>query len=154
MLNPLAHLDKELHALPHGEPVPVAVVVDGQPGDILHDEVGPAFRRRAGVEDFGNCGVVHERERLAFGFESGHYFARIHADLDQLESHPAVHRLLLFGQPHLPHTAFPNQLQQLIVADDDACRGIATCRVEQGRSRFRQVFGCVVFHADNISVRA
>ena len=66
MLHPLAHLDEELHALPHGEPVAVAVVVDGQPGDILHDEVRPAFRGGAGVEDLGNCGVVHERERLAF----------------------------------------------------------------------------------------
>ena len=122
-------------------------MVDGQPGDILHDEVGPAFRRGAGIENLGDGRVVHEGESLAFGFKSGHHLTGIHADLDQLERHLAVYRLLLFGQPHLSHAAFADQMQQLIRADDDRNRENAAARVDDGRSGFCQVLGWFGCHA-------
>ena len=74
--------------------------------------------------------MVHEGESLEFGLEVGHHLTRIHAHLDQLECHPALYRLLLFGQPHLAHAAFANQLQKLIGADHDRNeRNAARCLV-------------------------
>ena len=76
--------------------------------------------------------MVHEGESLAFGLKSGHHLTGIHAHLDQLERHPAVNRLLLFGQPHLAHAAFADQLQKLIGAYDDRNRGNAAARMGGG----------------------
>src|ERR1039458_5704731 len=103
--------------LPHGQLVLVAIIRDGHAGDILHHEVGPALRRGAGVEDFGDGRVVHERQRLPLGFEARHHFARIHARLDQLDSDAPANRLLLLGQPHLTHAALADQLEQTIGTD-------------------------------------
>ena len=74
--------------------------------------------------------------------------ARIHADLDQLEGHPAVHRLLLFG----PATPAPCRLPQSDASvertDSDACVAGVSARSGWGRSDFRQVFGWIGPHAD------
>jgi hypothetical protein len=36
----------------------IAVLADGQPVEILHDKVGPAFRSGAGIESLGDRGAV------------------------------------------------------------------------------------------------
>ena len=71
----------------------------------------------------------------------------IHAHLDQFERHAAVNRLLLFGQPHLAHAAFADQLQKLIGTDDDRNRGNAAARMGGGRNSSCQVFGWFGRHA-------
>ncbi len=70
-----------------------------------------------GVEHPGDGGVVHESQRLAFGFEAGNHLTGIHAGFDQLERDTPVHRLLLFGQPDFAHAAFADFLQETIAAD-------------------------------------
>jgi hypothetical protein len=47
----------------------VAVIGDGNAGDVLHHEVRPALFRRTGVEHPGDGRMVHQRQRLPFGFE-------------------------------------------------------------------------------------
>ena len=53
------------------EPVLVAVLGDRDALDQLHDEVRPAGVGRAGVEDLGDVGVVHQRQGLPLGLEPG-----------------------------------------------------------------------------------
>ena len=89
----------------------------GDARDVLHDEVGPALGRGAGVEDLGDGRMIHQRQCLPLGLETRHHFARVHARLDQLDGHPAAHRLLLLGEPDLAHAAFADQLQQIIRVD-------------------------------------
>ncbi len=75
------------------ELVLVAVVGDRHALDQLHDEVGPAGRRRAGVEHLGDVRVVHQRQGLPLGLEAGDDLARVHARLDDLERDLAPDRL-------------------------------------------------------------
>ena len=58
MLHPCTDLDEKLHTLPHREAMAIAVLADGQPVEILHDKVGPAFRSGAGIESLGDRGAV------------------------------------------------------------------------------------------------
>ena len=112
----------------------VAVRRDGNTGNILHHEVGPALRCRSCVEDFGDAGMVHERQRLPLGLESRYDLAGIHAGLDQLEGDAAAHGLGLLGQPHLPHPAIAELAHQYEalrqhIAGRHGAGHIAACRV-------------------------
>src|SRR5580704_14333745 len=50
VLNSLAYTDEQFQPLARGELVLVAIGGDGNASDVLHDEVRPAFRCRAGIE--------------------------------------------------------------------------------------------------------
>ena len=63
----------------------------------FHDEVGPSVRVGTGVEDPGDVGVIHQRERLALGFEPGDYLPAVHARLDNLQRHVPPNRLELLS---------------------------------------------------------
>ncbi len=87
--------------------------------DVLHGEVGTTFRRRPGVVDTGNVRVVHQSQRLALGLEARNDLPRVHPGFDDLERHLTAHRLALFRQPHLPHPARADPLQQTIRSNLD-----------------------------------
>jgi len=61
--------------------------------------------------------MIHERERLTFGLEAGEDLAAVHPGLDHLECDLPPHRPLLLGGPHFAHSAFPQLLQQAVVAE-------------------------------------
>jgi hypothetical protein len=50
--------------------------------------------------------VVHDGERLPFGLEASDDLLRVHAELDDLERHPAVDGLGLLGLEYDPHAPF------------------------------------------------
>jgi hypothetical protein len=85
--------------------------------DEFHDEVRPARIRCPGIEDAGDVDVVHHRQGLPFGLEAGDDLPGVHAGLDDLEGHLALHGLRLFGHEDGAHAAFADLLQQLIGAD-------------------------------------
>src|SRR5208283_5100126 len=93
---------------------------DGQAGDELHHEIRPATPGRAAVQHLGDVGVIHQRQRLAFGFEAGDDLPGVHAQLDDLEGDLADDRLALFGHVNHAHAAFGNLFQQLESANDGA----------------------------------
>ena len=70
---------------------------DGDAVDVFHREVGTALPRRARAVDSRDVRVVHQGESLAFRLEPGNDLFRIHAPLDELESHFAADGLLLLG---------------------------------------------------------
>jgi hypothetical protein len=61
--------------------------------------------------------MVHERQRLALGFEPGQDFARVHPGFNDLERDAAAHGFLLLR--HIDHTAaaFADLLEELVTAD-------------------------------------
>ncbi len=61
--------------------------------------------------------MIHHGQRLALGFETGHDFPRIHADLDNFESDAAFDRLFLLGHINYPKAPFAELLEQLVVTD-------------------------------------
>ena len=97
VLDTFADAHEQLQAVAGVEPVIVAVAGDRDTRDVLHNEVGRVLRRGAGVEHFGDSGVVHQGQSLALGLEAGDDFAAVHAGFDQLERHAAAHRFFLFG---------------------------------------------------------
>ena len=96
----------------------VAELGDRDAADEFHHEVGPARFGLAAVEDMGDVGMVHERERLPLGFEAGDDLPGIHARLEQLECDSAAHRPRLLGREHHAEPAFADRFEQLVRTDD------------------------------------
>ena len=65
----------------------------------------------------GDVGMIHHRQRLPLGLETGDHLAGIHARLDDLQRHLAADRLLLLGHEHDAEAAFADFFQQFIAAD-------------------------------------
>jgi hypothetical protein len=61
--------------------------------------------------------MIHQRQGLTFGFESGDHLPCIHAQLDDLERDPALDRFSLLGGPDGSEPAFPEFLEQFIAPD-------------------------------------
>ena len=61
--------------------------------------------------------MVHEGQGLALGLEPGDDLLGVHAQLDDLEGHPAADRLGLLGHIDHPAAALADLFQQLVVAD-------------------------------------
>ena len=62
-------------------------------------------------------GVVHQGERLTFGFETGDHLAGVHAGLDDLQGDRTPDRLVLHGAEDDTEAAFADLLDQLESAD-------------------------------------
>ena len=120
VLHGLADREEQVQPLAGRELLLIAVVDDRDALDQLHDEVRPAALRRAGVEDAGDVGVVHQREGLPLGLEAGDDVARVHPRLDDLERDLAAHGLLLLGDEHQAHAPLADLLHQLVGADHRA----------------------------------
>jgi hypothetical protein len=64
--------------------------------------------------------MVHQGQRLTFGFEASHHLPGVHAQLDDFERDAAADRFLLLG--HIDHatTAVTDFLEQSIPANSFA----------------------------------
>jgi len=61
--------------------------------------------------------MIHERERLPFGFEARDDALRVHAELDHFERHSPAHRFFLLGHVNDAAAAFAQLLEQLVAAN-------------------------------------
>ena len=121
VLDGVADGREELEPRARVEPLAVAVLEQGHAGDQLHDEVGPALVRRAGVEHARDVRVVHHRQRLPLRFEARDDLARVHAELDDLQRHAPRHRLHLLRHPHRAEAALADLLEELVGTNAKAC---------------------------------
>ena len=64
--------------------------------------------------------MVHQCQRLAFGFEAGDDLFGVHAELDDLERDPATDRFLLIGHIDDAAAAFTDLLEEFVAADSVA----------------------------------
>ena len=69
VLNRLANVLKEPNPIDVGQPRGIAVVRDRRALHVFHGEVRLPVGRAAGVEDPGDAGVFHQRQRLALELE-------------------------------------------------------------------------------------
>ena len=93
------------------------VLGDAQALDQFHHKVRPAHVSRARIQHFGNVGVVHQGQGLAFGLEAGENLTGIHARLDYLEGDLALNRLLLVGKIDDATPTLADFLQQLVATN-------------------------------------
>ena len=124
VLDRLADRHEQLQPLARRQVVVVAVLGDRHAVDQFHHEVRPAGFRGAGVEDPGDVGMVHHRQRLPFGLEAGDHLPAVHARLDDLERDLAPDRLGLLGHEDRAHAAFAELTNQLVRTDHDAGRSL------------------------------
>jgi len=116
VLDAIADADEELEAFADGEFVEIAVIGDGDAGDVFHHEVRSTFGCGACIEDFGNGGMLHQGEGLPLGLEAGNNLAGVHADFDELHGDTAIDGHLLLSAPDLAHAAFADEVQHLVAA--------------------------------------
>ncbi len=112
----------EVEAFREAEAVLVAVVGQGDPPDQLHDEERVPRVGRAGVEDPGDVGVVHDRQRLPLGVEPRQHGPRVHPRPDQLEGHLPPDRPDLLGEVDGAHAPLAELLAELVPVGDRASR--------------------------------
>ena len=120
VLHRVANLHEQLQPVARRKLVLVAVLRDRHAVHQLHHEVRPARFRRAGVQHLGDVRMVHQRQRLPLGLETGDDLPRVHARLDHLQRDLAADRVLLLGHVDDAEAALADPLQQLVPADDRA----------------------------------
>ena len=106
VLRARAHAIEELQPRGEAEAALVAEAGDGLAVDVLHGEVRPAIRRRAGIEDPSDIWMRQQRERITLELEARHDVSGGKPELQDLEPHPAAHRGFLLREVHLTHGAF------------------------------------------------
>ena len=102
VLHAFANFGKEFNAVANGPALLVAIPSDGNAGDVLHDEVRLAVGSGAGVEDLGDSGMIHARERLAFRFEALQENVVGHIGANELQRYETAQGSGLLRKPHLP----------------------------------------------------
>src|SRR5262245_16387892 len=66
--------------------------------------------------------MIHQRQRLALGFEARDNLPGVHPELDDLQRDSAPDRLLLLGEINSAKASFTDDLKQFVWADQ-ALRG-------------------------------
>src|SRR5688500_6939164 len=105
VLNGAADVHEELEPLLCGQAVGVAVVRDRQTFNELHREERLARWGFAGLENFRDARVVHQRERLSLGLEPRSHFAGVEPDAYDLEGYVTANRSGVHRLVHNTHSA-------------------------------------------------
>jgi hypothetical protein len=95
VLDGMAHVPRQFQPLPRMQSVLVTVLRDRSPFDQFHHKVRPAGIGGSCVEDFGDVGMIHHCQRLAFGFKPRDDLSSIHARLDDLHGDATCDDVLL-----------------------------------------------------------
>ena len=117
VLNRAADLDKKFQPLLGIEAVLITEVREPHAMHQFHDKKRTTTLRRAGVQHPGNVRMIHQCQCLLLRLEPGDDTLRIHAELDDLERHPAADWQLLFRHINHPATALANFLEQFVRPD-------------------------------------
>jgi hypothetical protein len=108
---------KSHEARVHGEAVVVAEFRDRHAVDEFHHEKRAPGIGGAGVEHARDVRMVHHRERLALGLETGDDLPRVHAELDDLQRDAAPHRCGLLGEVNDAAAALADFAHERVAAD-------------------------------------
>jgi len=71
----------------------------------------------AAVEHTRDIRMLHERQRLPLGFESGEDLLGVHAQLDDFKRHATANRLLLLRHVNDAAAALADLLEQFVTAN-------------------------------------
>ena len=111
VLDGVAKLNKESKAFLERELVRLAVLRDPNSANQFHHEIWAASHGRPAVQHACNARMIHERERLAFRFESGNDALGIHAQFDHLDRDMAPNGLALLSPINDAEAPFADLLQ-------------------------------------------
>src|SRR5690349_12818504 len=100
----------------------VAIIGDRYSADQFHRETWPSIVRCAGVEDAGDVGMIHHRQRLTLRFKSCNDRAAVGPQFDNLQRNFATDRLELAGAVDDAPAAFPEPLNDAVASAD--CAGL------------------------------
>jgi hypothetical protein len=103
VLDGFADLNEETETIAKRQFFLVAILSDGKPLNVFHDEVGLSAESGASIENFGNAGMIHDGERLTFRLKALKSDGVEHAGTDELQGHLTANRRGLFGKPNLTH---------------------------------------------------
>ena len=117
MLNRLADLSKQLLTFVQWHATAITVVRDRFATHQYHYKIRSPRIRRPAVVDPRNVRMVHNRQRLTFGFESCQCLARVHSQFDDLQSNSPTHRFRLLCHVDLAETAFTDLFEQLVATN-------------------------------------
>ena len=138
VLDGLANFFEKPEPLRDGQLMLVAVISNGDAVDELHDKKRAATFSRASIEHARNAGMIHERQRLAFGFKPGDDLPSVHPKFDDFERDLAMELLSLLRHPDAAHAAFTDLFQEFVTPDDVAA---AFARRQIRRFIFRSIHG-------------
>ena len=117
----VADLPEEAQAFVDGRVPLVAEAVDGQPLDVLHDEVGEPVLGRPAVEQARDVWVVQGGENLALVAEAAEDEVRVHPALDELDGDAAAElAVVALGHVDGAHPAAADLAHDLVGADPAA----------------------------------
>src|SRR6266487_3869468 len=117
VLDGLAYLREQSEPVCRGNTFLVTKLSDLDAAHKLHDEIRPARFSRAGIEDFGDVWMVHQRQGLPLSFEAGDDLFGVHAQLDHLERDSAADGLGLLGHIDRPAAAFADLLKEFVATN-------------------------------------
>ena len=84
VLDRMTDLDEQRESVLGAKTVLVAVVCNGDSLNQFHHEVRPTGLSGPGINNFGDIGVIHQGQDLAFCFKSGNHLLGVHAQFDDL----------------------------------------------------------------------
>ncbi len=118
------HRGEESQAILDRQLPGVAVLGDRLAPNQLHDEIRPSLPAHPAIEQPGDARMRQTGEDLALAEKPGLDLIRIHAALDELEGDLLLELSVRpFGQPHRPHAA-PTQLLDQAVRSDQGAGGL------------------------------
>ena len=112
--------DEEGEALAEVEVVLLAVLGDGAAFDHLHDEVGGADVRLAGIEDAGDVGMLHDGEGALLDGEAAEDVCGGDTGFDDLDGDDAVDGLDLLCAIDDAEAAFAELVEKAVAVADPA----------------------------------
>ena len=98
-------LKEQVEPLADGELVVVGKARHRNAGNVIHDKVRTAQFIGTGVENLGDIGMIHARQRLSLRLETSEHLLRTQAGTDQLYRDDAFDRRSLLGFVDGAHAA-------------------------------------------------
>jgi len=117
VLNAVADAEEELEALLDRIRAAVAVLDHLFAVEQLHHEVRIAFRRRPGLEDLRDVGMLQARHRLLLCLKASAILGPREGSANDFDRDAAPHRRILLGEEHRAHAAFADDADQAIRTD-------------------------------------
>ena len=96
--------------------VVVAVYRDGNAFHQFHYKKRSSGIGCAGVEHFGDVGVIHHGQGLTLRLKAGHDLLGVHPEFDDLQSNPTADGLFLFGEIDGAHATLADDFEDAVGA--------------------------------------
>ena len=116
VMNRTANAAKHFQSITDRELIVIAVFVDPDAFDVLHDQKREAVRNYFGAVQLRDVQVIEARQDLRFTPEMARCFFSSDSEPDQFKRDLAI-QLLVMRQIYFPHAAAANVRNDFVIAD-------------------------------------